>query len=63
MTIFRYKHNGLLYTITTNRHGSGHKVFPYKHTKEIGVSFTSNSRFRDFKANMSMTDFEPVAEC
>lgn len=60
MTLFRYKKNGLLYTITTNVHGRGHKVFPYKHPVEIGVSF--RRRFRDFKSNMTMNDFEVVAE-
>ena len=60
MTLFRYKKNGLLYTITTNAHGRGHKVFPYKHSVEIGVSF--RRRFRDFKSNMNMNDFEVVAE-
>jgi hypothetical protein len=60
MTLFRYKKNGLLYTITTNVHGRGHKVYPYQHSVEIGVSF--RRRFRDFKSNMSMNDFEVVAE-
>jgi hypothetical protein len=60
MTLFRYKKNGLLYTITTNVHGRGHKVFPYKHSVEIGVSL--RRRFRDFKSNMNMNDFEVVAE-
>lgn len=63
MTIFRYKGNGLLYTITVDRRGNQHKVHPYKHTTEIGVKFTSHSRFRDFKTDMSMKDFEIVAEC
>ncbi len=62
MTLFRYKKNGLLYTITTNGRGSGHKAHPYKHTVEIGVLFNSHSRFRDFKSNMTMNDFEVVAE-
>lgn len=44
MTIFRYKGNGLLYTITVNGHGSGHKAHPYKHDTEIGVKFTSHAR-------------------
>lgn len=60
MTLFRYKKNGLLYTITTNGHGGGHKAHPYNHTVEIGVSF--RRRFRDFKSNMTMNDFEVVAE-
>lgn len=63
MTLFRYKKNGLLYTITTNSNGGGHKAHPYKHGVEIGVTFTSHSRHRDFKTNMSMKDFEVVAEC
>jgi len=62
MTLFRYKKNGLLYTITTNGRGSGHKAHPYNHKVEIGVMFDSHSRFRDFKSNMSMNDFEVVAE-
>ena len=61
MTLFRYKKNGLLYTITTNGCGSGHKAHPYKHTVEIGVLFNSHSRYRNFKSNMSMADFEIVA--
>lgn len=63
MTIFRYKSNGLLYTITTNGRGSGHKAHPYKHNTEIGVMFSSHSRYRDFKSKMTMDDFEIVAEC
>jgi len=63
MTIFRYKGNGLLYTITLNGHGAGHKAHPYNHKEEIGVKFTSHNRFRDFKSNMSMDDFEAVSEC
>jgi hypothetical protein len=60
MTLFRYKGNGLLYTITVDGHGRGYKAHPYQHTTEIGVSF--KNRFRDFKSMMSMNDFEPVAE-
>lgn len=63
MTIYRYKKNGLLYTISANGHGSNYKVYPYKHVTEIGVVFSSNKRFRDFKSDMTMDDFEPVAEC
>jgi hypothetical protein len=63
MTLFRYKGNGLLYTITVNAHGGGHKAHPYKHNTEIGVKFNSHGRFRDFKSNMTMNDFEVVAEC
>jgi hypothetical protein len=63
MTLFRYKGNGLLYTITVNGHGRGHKAHPYKHKVEIGVKFESHARFRDFKSNMSMENFEAVAEC
>lgn len=62
MTLFRYKKNGLLYTITTNGRGSGHKAIPYKHDIEIGVLFSSHSRYRDFKSTMSMDDFIIVAE-
>jgi hypothetical protein len=63
MTLFRYKGNGLLYTITVNARAGGHKAHPYKHNVEIGVRFESHARYRDFKANMSMDDFEAVAEC
>jgi hypothetical protein len=63
MTLFRYKGNGLLYTITIDARGHNHKAHPYKHSVEIGVMFTSHDRYRDFKSNMSMKDFEPVAEC
>jgi hypothetical protein len=63
MTLFRYKGNGLLYTITVNGHDTGHKAHPYKHIVEIGVKFDSHARFRDFKTNMSMENFEAVAEC
>lgn len=61
MTIFRYKGNGLLYTITTNHAGHGHKAHPYKHTVEIGIKFNRHGRYRDFKSNMSMSDFTAVA--
>lgn len=62
MTLFRYKKNGLLYTITREgaRFGSGYKVHPYNHDVEIGVSFKGR-RFRDFKSTMSLSDFEEVA--
>lgn len=63
MTLFRYKKNGLLYTITVNGHGRGCKAHPYKHDVEIGVKFDSHARYRDFKTSMSMDDFEAVAEC
>ena len=62
MTIFRFKGNGLLYTITVDRRGNGHKAHPYKHNTEIGVKFNSHARFRDFKSNMSMNDFIAIAE-
>ena len=61
MTLFRYKKNGLLYTITTNGHGGRYKAHPYNHKVEIGVLFKNHSRYRDFKSNMSMADFEIVA--
>lgn len=61
MTLFRYKKNGLLYTITSERGRGGYKAHPYKHTVEIGVTYTSHGRFRDFKSNMSLSDFEEVA--
>ena len=38
------------------------KVHPYRHDIEIGVSF-KGKRFRDFKGNMTMKDFVPVAIC
>lgn len=63
MTLFRYKKNGLLYTITVNGHGRGYKAHPYKHDTEIGVKFDSHARYRDFKSDMTMDDFEAVAEC
>ncbi len=63
MTLFRYKKNGLLYTITTNGRGAGHKAHPYNHVTEIGVVFSSRGRFRDFKSDMTMDDFELAAEC
>jgi hypothetical protein len=62
MTIFRFKKNGLLYTITSERGRGGYKAHPYKHSVEIGVIHTSNGRFRDFKSNMSLKDFETVAQ-
>ena len=63
MTLFRYKGNGLLYTITMNGRGAGHKAHPYNHKEEIGVKFTGHGRFRDFKSKMTMGDFKAVAEC
>lgn len=63
MTLFRFKGNQLLYTITTNGRGSGHKAHPYKHKTEIGVLFTSHGRFRDFKSGMTMDNFTAVATC
>jgi len=63
MTLFRYKKNGMLYTITTARSGGCYKAIPHKHSVEIGVMFTSHSRYRDFKHDMSMSDFEEVAVC
>ena len=64
MTIFRNKKNGLLYTITREgpRGGYSYKAHPYKHGIEIGVTWSSHGRYRDFKANMSMNDFEIVSE-
>lgn len=63
MTLFRFKGNGLLYTITVNSHGRGYKAHPYKHDTEIGIMFTSHNRFRDFKSGMTMDNFEAIAEC
>ena len=48
--------------ITKNSYG-GYKAHPYKHDVEIGVKFDSHARFRDFKSDMTMSDFEVVAEC
>jgi hypothetical protein len=65
MTLFRYKKNGLLYTITTNGRGSGHKVHPYRHDTEIGVAFKGRHtirRFQNFKSGMTMDNFTAVAE-
>jgi hypothetical protein len=62
MTIFRYKKNGLLYTITMER-CRRYKAHPHKHNVEIGVMFSSHARYRDFKSNMSLKDFEAVAFC
>lgn len=61
MKIFRYKKNGLLYTITQDRYwGRSYKVHPYKHSEEIGI--VHKKRFREFKVNMSLDDFEVVSE-
>lgn len=62
MTLFRFKKNGLLYTITSGRGRGGYKAHPYKHDVEIGVKYESHARYRDFKSNMTMDDFEVVAE-
>jgi hypothetical protein len=61
MTIFRFKGNGLLYTITVNGHGRGYKAHPYNHNVEIGVKFDGHARYRDFKSGMTLADFEPVS--
>jgi hypothetical protein len=62
MEIFRYTKNNMLYTITTNGRGGGYKAHPYNHKIEIGVKFTSHSRFRDFTTAMSLDDFTIVSE-
>ena len=59
MTIFRYKGNGLLYTITAD-FGVHLRVHPYLHEVEIGVKY--KHRFREFKYNMKLSDFEVVAQ-
>lgn len=63
MTLFRYKGNGLLYTIyrVSPLRVSGHwyEAHPYKHNTEIGI--TQKKRFREFRVNMSLDDFEEVA--
>lgn len=61
MTLFRYKKNGLLYTITRAgpRGGYVYRAHPYKHAVEIGIK--QKKRFREFKSNMSMNDFVEVA--
>jgi len=61
MKIFRYKGNGLLYTITMDR-GHNPKVHPFNHNVEVGVSHKKSNRFRDFKYGMEMDDFEVVSE-
>lgn len=64
MTIYRYKKNGLLYTIhrVSPMRVSGHwyEAHPYRHSTEIGI--THKNRFRQFRSNMSLEDFVPVAE-
>jgi hypothetical protein len=62
MTIFRYKKNGLLYTITHHKVGLGwvYKVHPYNHKTEIGI--IQKKRFREFRVDMELEDFERVAE-
>jgi hypothetical protein len=61
MTLFRYRKNGKLYTITSERGYHGYKVHPYKHSFEIGVQHKKGNRFRNFKSSMNMNDFIPVA--
>jgi len=59
MTLFRYKKNGLLYVITRDHHGHTYRVHPYGHKTEIGI--VQRGRYREFKYNMTMDDFEAVA--
>ena len=61
MTIFRHKKNGLLYTIIQNcgRCGSAYEAHPYNHKVEVGI--IQKRRFREFKGNMKLSDFEAVS--
>jgi len=60
MTLFRYKGNGLLYTITyTYGWGQYYKAHPYKHNTEIG--YKQRSRRGQFRPDMTLDDFEVVA--
>jgi hypothetical protein len=61
MTIFRHKKNRLLYTIIQNcgRYGSAYEAHPYNHTVEVGI--IQKRRFRKFKVNMNLSDFEAIA--
>lgn len=59
MTLFRYRKNGLLYTITVDLMRRW-QVHPYRHSVEIGIKH--KSRWREFPATMSMKDFEAVAD-
>lgn len=61
MTIWRYRKNKLLYIITSERGSGNYKVHPYLHDVEIGVTYRSHSRFRDFKQGMRITDFQAVS--
>ena len=62
MTLFRYKKNGLLYTITRDRGPMGvcYKVHPFQHNTEIGMK--NKTRFREFRGGMTLSDFTVVAE-
>jgi hypothetical protein len=60
MTLFRYKKNGLLYTIehVTPSRMTGHwyEAIPFRHTVAIGLRGGNR-----FKSNMSLNDFVEVA--
>jgi hypothetical protein len=60
MTLFRFKGNGLLYTIERvsprQMTGSWHEAMPYRHNVNIGVR-----NGQRFKANMTLNDFVEVA--
>lgn len=65
MTIFRYKKNELLYTITREgaRGGYSYKAHPCQHDVEVGIMFTSHAKYRNFKSDMKLDDFEAVSFC
>lgn len=60
MTLFRYKKNGLLYTIERVSPprvlGFWYVAVPYRHSVAIGLRGGNR-----FKSNMSLSDFEEVA--
>jgi hypothetical protein len=61
VTLFRYKRNGLLYTIERvsppRVTGEWYEAIPYRHTVAIGLRGGNQ-----FKSNMSLSDFEEVAQ-
>ena len=67
MTLFRYKKNGLLYTIyrVTPRHVMGwwYEAHPYRHNVNIGMKRPGPVQPKNvcFYPNMSLNDFEEVA--
>lgn len=67
MTLFRYKKNGLLYTVqhVRDKMGLRYEAHPYKHTVYIGNQRPGKYLPKGvvFKGNMFLSDFNPVAEC